>query len=700
METQDSIIENEDERVNKKIEGINYINKSFLEITDKGISLNNLTFDYCRDLGKKFFSISQIFKKRKNQNKIIHSFLRLSYLYDNTNIDTINELANIIDKSSKNNFSEKTREIVLSNEPIIKKDKFYYKEKLFELMDILSEYDINDIMSKYKIEQYIMKCNKLNKIVKNFNNDISLENIRLYLFSLYYNWLFKLYKFLENNNKESLKAKDVNYIDENFEEKAESRIILEKNIQEKRLKIAEILNIKTKVDNLEQETFENIVYDAKNKEIIQEYKKNLPKIIPLLELNKNPKFIKIEELLSDLREKVQILKRLDVYFNSFYQTYLIKVESFLKGITKTRNYLKNLDYTNKLNLKLLTNFVFFLSYYDFSKIIPYKDYFEKAFEESDFKNNEYFKIKDGTLIVKNLRLKIENYNDYNLNIFNNNFEDMEKTRFLREKYIKFNYFPQKNLFNKYIDIYKEFFKDLFLKDNSCIKNLFIKTFPVLKSNYFINERLLEYLFNNKIFVFNFKNSAFVGLTEHSNLNISIKDNFSGNKDISSNEICVFASFIVILIHELAHFTRIYIHKHLKVPEYDDSFDFEKDEIPEIGRFIEKKLFGRVIEKMNVLEAIYIINIDNYSKSDEEEFLKGFIDLKNKKTINIEDSAKKFLKRVNIINFNFELSEVNNEFTVKGNSNCLNIGINNDKCANLKEIERVQKSIMEQYKDEK
>ena len=141
-------------------------------------------------------------------------------------------------------------------------------------------------------------------------------------------------------------------------------------------------------------------------------------------------------------------------------------------------------------------------------------------------------------------------------------------------------------------------------------------------------------------------------------------------------------------------------KKLKVPEYDDSFDFEKDEIPEIGRFIEKKLFGRVIEKMNVLEAIYIINIDNYSKSDEEEFLKGFIDLKNKKTINIEDSAKKFLKRVNIINFNFELSEVNNEFTVKGNSNCLNIGINNDKCANLKEIERVQKSIMEQYKDEK
>ena len=285
-------------------------------------------------------------------------------------------------------------------------------------------------------------------------------------------------------------------------------------------------------------------------------------------------------------------------------------------------------------------------------------------------------------------------------IINNKFEDFEKNRFLREKYLKFNYFPEKNLFNKYIKLYLKFFKDLFLKDNSCVKRLFIKAFPVLKSNYFIDEKFLEYIFYNKIFTFNFESSEFVGMTEHSNLNITLKDNFTGNKDISLNEICVFESFIIILIHELANFFSAYIFKHLKVVEYGNSFNFEKNEKADIGRILERKLFGRVIEKMNVIEAIYILNINNYMKNNAEDFLEGFMNLKNEKKKIIDDKVKQFLNEVNIYNVNTELTDIKNIFIVKGNSNSLNIGVNKDKCSTLKEIERVHKVLLEQYKDDK
>ena len=633
--------------------------------------------------------MAQIFKKRKGPNKIIHAFLRLSYLYDNTNIDTLNELFSIKNSLESNSFTKETNEILNLNEPIIQKDKNYYLEKIFKLIEVLSEYNIKDIINKYNIGQYILKCNQLNKFANNFNNDISPGNTGLYFFTLYYNWLLKLFQLFEKSNKESLKAKDENYIDENLEKKMKTLTTLEGIMKEMRQKIVELLNIKTEVDKLDEESFETIVYIAKNKEIDKEYNKY-----------NDPKYNEIEELLSDLRIKEQIFKNLDSYFNYFYQNYLINLKGFLKRINNTKQYIKELDYTNKKNLKILTNFIFFLTYYDFSKIHQYVDYYEKTFEKVDFSNDENFKIKDGKLFVEDIEKEIDNYNDYNLAFINNKFEDLEKNRFLREKYLKFNYFPEKNLFNKYIKLNLKFFKDLFLNDNSCIKKLFIKVFPVLKSNYFIDEKFLEYIFYNKIFTFNFESSELVGITEHSNLNIILKDNYTGNKDISSNEICVFAAFIIILFHELANFISVYILKHLKVVEFDNSLYFKKNENTDIGRIIEIKLFGRVIEKMNVIEAIYILNINNYLKNNVEDFLKGFMNLKNEKKIFIDDNVKQFLNEINIYNVNFDLTDIKNIFFVKGNSNRFNIGVNNDKCCTLKEIERVHKSLLEQYKDVK
>ena len=64
-------------------------------------------------------------------------------------------------------------------------------------------------------------------------------------------------------------------------------------------------------------------------------------------------------------------------------------------------------------------------------------------------------------------------------------------RFMYEKYVKFNLISENSLFYKYKDKYLNYFKILFLNNNSCIKKLFITTFPVLKEKYFINEELFN-----------------------------------------------------------------------------------------------------------------------------------------------------------------------------------------------------------------
>ena len=96
---------------------------------------------------------------------------------------------------------------------------------------------------------------------------------------------------------------------------------------------------------------------------------------------------------------------------------------------------------------------------------------------------------------------------------------MNKNRYLNEGYIKFNLLHEKNIFAKYKNVYLSFFKKLFLKNNSCVRKLFIATFPVLEDNYFINSNFLNYIFNEKIYTVNFKFEEFVGLTDNTNLNI-------------------------------------------------------------------------------------------------------------------------------------------------------------------------------------
>ena len=687
-----------------------YINESFMENYDnKDVDFNHLTFNRKKYLGKNYYLLTKILKKRNEDTNInmIHALLRKAYFYDNTNLDNINELIKIEKNLKSNKNKDETLKIIEFNEPIIQKDSNYFLKKIFKLISLFCNYNPDNVINKYDIENYLLnEFEPLKNVVLNFNNEISIDNTTLYFCSLYYNWLFSLCNKMEKSLNETPKEIEEIYYDKIFEDRNNLKIDI-KNICKEIMRILEIKDVSIESEKFNIEIFESIVDKKINIEMVKEYNKpeNKNKFIDLLNLRNIPKIKKIEKMISELRNKNKILKRYNVYFNCFYTDYLYKLQLFFLKIPKTIKYIKNLNYSEKKNVIVLSDFIFFLSYFTFDsqQIDIYINYYEKTFEKPDYVDNKDIIIdkNNNKIIIKQRFIIIENYEDYNLTLSQLNY--IEKNRYLREHYIKFNQFQQKNLFTKYRTFYLEFFQKLFdIKKNSIIKKLFLKTFPILKHNYFINNNLLKYIFENKIYIFNLNNLDFVGLTQHLNMNIYLKGNYIGNFDNFENEICYFASFIIILIHELGHFIRIYIFKHLKLSEYEHSFIYEENEKAEIGRFIEKKLFGKVLGKINVSEAIYILNINNYLKDNDEEFLEGFINLKYKKINRIEDIDDNIQEISNKLNLDFtklNFSKINDyEFTIKVNSNCFNIGFNNDKCETLEEHNRLFDSLNKLYKD--
>ena len=665
--------------------------ESFGKIS-KDISLEKLTFKQSNLKSQNYLKQFEVLKDKKKINYGYY-LLEKAYKFDNTNLDIIEKFIQIKpfinpeESSDNKKILDNINDIIKLYEPIINTTKESQIEKIFDLIDILTNYNVDSIDDKYKIEKYLIDFFNSNKIGIDFNTEISSDNEKLYIYTIYYSWVTKILKIFENYNKENNNEEQIIELEEN---KNDIEIFLEKRKFEIISSIKKLLNIEEKI-NIDEKDLKIIIDKEINKELAKNYDSNTNTFI------KNKKINELEILVEKLEKNNHCLLSIYNYFNHFYTRYLYRLQIFLKNIPQTLSYLKNLDYNKKQNIKILRDFIFFLSYFSFlnGKSQFFINYYETTFKL--FEINENLKIIGKDLYCPIERIKIKNYENYNLNCYDLN--NMDENRFLYEGYIKFNLFHEKNLFYKNKDVYKDFFKILFLNDKSIIKKIFLNTFPVLQDNYFIDNDFLEYIFNEKINSFNFINNDFIGITITSNLDIFIKGNYSNNKDTIENEISIFAAFIIIILHEISHFIRIYIYKHLGVEEYEKSFSYDENEEPEIGKFIEKKLFGRVIEKINILETLYILNINNYFKDNCEKFLFDFEEIKNQKSIDvIDDNVKNFLEKLGFdLNKNIKFN-LKNDFILKGSSNCLNIGMNNDKGESREAILELYKYMNEKYKN--
>ena len=611
----------------------NKISESLSKI-GKDISVKNLTFNNSYLQSQK---ILDSFYQLKDQTEINFRYflLEIAYKLDNTNLDIIENFVKF--KEQAENYSndkkiiENIEEILKLNKPLIHTSKEKQLNKIFDLIEQLSKFDVDNIYDKYDIENYFIEFLNSNQIALDFNCEISPENDTVYIYTIYYNWVTKLCKILEKYDKENNKEKwKVEYTNiKTFLEQEKDKVI-------SKIKNVLFIDMTTKIDEKELKIK---IEEEKNKEKIKNYDSNMKTY------KESEKQKELDNLLKELNKNNYCLGSIYNYLNPFYTRYLRRLQYFLEKIPKTKNYLKTLDYNKISNIKILRDFIFFLSYYSFAdgKLQNIINYYETTFTNFDINNNNKIQIIGEDLYFRTEGITIKHYKDYNLNCYE--IISMDENRFMYEGYIKYNLFPEKNLFNKFRVIYKDFFKDIFINEKSCIKKLFTEAFPILQDNYFINEHLLEYIFDKKINVFNFDNQDFVGMTITSNLDIFIKGNYNNNKDKLEVEICIFAAFIIIIIHQLSLFIRIYIFKHLGIKEYEKSFCYDEKEEPEIGRFVEIQLFGRVIEKLTIIEALYILNIKNYLKESSQDFSLEFKKLKYVKKIDkIEDNVINFFKK--------------------------------------------------------
>ena len=632
-------------------------NSSFPEINLDCV--DNLIFQYSSGECQKILNLLI----KETDKKEIEIYLKKAFNYDNTNFKLIEKI--------KETNNENLKNLIELYEPLFKYD---FKSKIFDLIQIIQNYNKNEILSKIQINEIINNnYNELKDLVHQFNKEINNENEKLIYMIIYYNWISNLldkiniykeemnfgYLPLDNLNEKVFSNKIIN--NENY---SNSLDFLSQKISE----IKEYLKLDNNIDNEELlKLIEKEIISEKIKEMVN-YKNNNNNITNVT----NEKIKKLTQFELDLNNYIKCLNSFEYFFSDFYESYLFHLSIFLNKIPKTLKYLSKLDI---INVNILNDFIFFVSNYDFYEFDYNEliDYYETTFDEF-IENKEYCQIENNNLIIYG-KIIIENYNNYNLNYFN--FSKSKKMIFKYEKYIKFNLISKESLFCKYKNIYLDFFKKLFLEEKSCIKKLFINTFPVLKDKYFINEDLLNYIFNQKIHIFNFIADGFAGQTNPCTFNIYIKSNFDNNKAQIETQICFYAAYIIIIVHEIAHFIRLYIFKYTGRKEYEKSFDIDDETKTDLGFFIEKNLFGKIINEINILEAFYILDVEYYYK-EINLFLKDFSNSKKMDINQINNNVKTFLNVFDIKNINLNNINKNNNLLIKGNNGYFTIGNNNDR----------------------
>ena len=556
---------------------------------------------------------------------------------------------------------------------------------------------------------------KLKEIISEFTL-ISYKNKNAYFASYYFYALNKLLNYFnyyknKNSNKNDEYKKIEEFEEEKKEEKTgkneekeygeeekekieikikleEKKIILEKQFEKISDNFNNILFQKTTIQNDEQllenfslkvGTFQTAVFQLKN---IQE------------------NYIKLKNILDNF----------DNYYSEFFQEYLKILSLFLNSIPLTLqhfkekiNYHEKLSYEYlKLDIEEFDYFIFYVFNYDYviniDKLSQIINLFEGIFEnkKSNFSSRidgYNFVKKDNILIQTNpigKKIILENCDNYCIDLIKN--EKLKKSRYLNDKFLYTLNFPKFNAFEKNKKVYKDFFIKIF--HSKCVKELFISIFPYLDAHYSIINDLLNDAFN-KIRAFNFKPFDFLTETLSLMLNIYIKNYFEGNDDIES-EICISSAFIILIFHELAHYTRIYIYKITGDKDYRKSIDICGKN--EVGVYLEKKLFGEEIHSINFYQAIFLLNQVNYNLS-YIEFSKNFQDLKNnhKKDYNINlNTCKEFLNLIGLTVKKLRISNLSNSFNIKSTKNILFLGTNNDKRGREVNIEEIFKETGFEY----
>ena len=162
---------------------------------------DNLVFKFLFNECQKILnSLTKETDEKEIENKFIKAFN-----YDNTNFKLIEKI--------KEKDNENLNNLIDLYKPLF---KYNFKNKIFDLIEIIKKYNKKDILLKFQINEIINNdYNELKDLVEQFNKEINNENEKLIYMVIYYYWIFNLinkinyykdeidfkYKPLENLNE-------------------------------------------------------------------------------------------------------------------------------------------------------------------------------------------------------------------------------------------------------------------------------------------------------------------------------------------------------------------------------------------------------------------------------------------------------------------------------------------------------------------
>ena len=592
-----------------------------------------------------------------------------------------------------------------------------FENKIFTLLEKLQKFENAKIEDIYDFVMFLKSEKKNLEFIIHSLPLLTYKNKNSYLSCYYYYAINRLLFHYKSYKKKNEGKEENEYYEllcpneESTEQKEEKDDISEKNEEFQEItEQEEIGNIKK---HLEQ----------KKKSIISELKKLYVKYNSTLENNnkinnQHEISTKIDinigiiqnmgRILQDLKDKnsmyENILRDLESFASNDFKKYLASLSILLKAIPKTLNYFNNKivksDDNNKEDIDDFIDFLYFISNYDFlsnfKKISEIIEYFESYFnDKNDLKyinkkynlNYHYFEIKDNTLTQISqigTKTKIVNINNYCIDLINK--YQLYENAYLNQRYLWFLKFRKNNFLERNKKVFVEFFQNIFKEDS--MKELMKNIFPYLKENYIINEKYISDFFEN-IRGYNFHPRIHCGETMLVTLDVFIKSYFEIANH--SSDICAVASYVIIILHEFAHYTRLYILNLTQDETYRNSRELCEEN--EIGDYLETLLFGEKMNVINLIQAIYILDENNYKNSytifkKEFEKIKADSNKKNNK-INLK-GVKGFIKKLNLNISEYEKKEPTKDFSIKTGNTYFIIGNYNDKCGRPVDLNEIFK----------
>ena len=471
-------------------------------------------------------------------------------------------------------------------------------------------------------------------IIKKFNNRETYFYFLEYIINL---------RIIDNKNKKVINKPSINI----------------ENKKEKKLKIPNLIIdfSKGKID------VKNNNVNITNNSTDEKTETNFEDMIKLKNINID-EYFKIPDIISikDLRKKIKEYKKLFVleeeHKNNFpdFETELF-YHYQLKNIFKSFKELDDDEINKKIDMyKALENFInkvkekkikdkIILSYFyliidveydlDLTIMLLMWDFDEKNIE---YKNG-YVNEKENKFYIYNSDIVIDNFDYYRLD--QKKIEKIKKGK-IKLPLNKYNYSLKGHI------LLREFTS----KDGNLVYEKFIKgkifdgLFPILfgekgKEKIIKAKNMFISLLENNTYYFPIKNPTYAAYTDKYCFKIYV--DFSINEvesfhDIKLDDIfkhIIRKSFMTVnIIHEFGYCYKIiifYINPEQNIfdsPLIKFKFPDKKEkETKEGGQIIEYLLFGRIINKMNIKEIIYIYNLNNFSKT-LEEYRNDFINLKN------------------------------------------------------------------------